>query len=337
MSVNGRGQAEFGALNPWKPAPTWKWDRNTTHNSRYLFPILMFVRFVPMKVNRFLAACMGAVMTIAMAKTREVVRYNILMANGGKPPQCGMRRAVLRTFQNYARYLVDFMEMGFLDRDSVRDRVRHAAGRGVFDRLSAAGGGCILVSPHLGHWELGGALLAADGYTVNVAGIGGSDAWTEGLRERVRRRIGVKIIIFGRRGSMPALESIPLVDALRKNEFVAMLPDRDGSSRSLAVDFLGGRIRISTGAAVLSWVTGAPVLPVYVVRDGAGYVAAHEPPITPDAFRNLPRDCALERITSEIARAFERIVRRHYDQWYNFFPDWVEDSGRERGPSEWTG
>ncbi len=320
-----RKAADEQAANPdWRPVRTWRWDRNTTHNAKHLYPILVFVRFMPRRLNRILAAGLGSVLAYAMRKTRRVVGYNIRMALRGRAPARGLRREILSTFQNYACCVVDFMEMSFMDGEAVRTVVEHLGGRGVFDGMLEAGNGCILVTPHLGHWELGGALLAADGYPVNVTGLMAADPWTKALRDGIRERLGMKTIPMNESGS--PLSSIPLVNALRRNEFVAMLTDRDSSSRSLKVPFLGGSMRMSSGAAVLSFVTGAPILPVYVVRGAGGkYFAGNEPPIYPGPFGRLPRDRAIEAITAEMAKAFERMVGRHFNQWYNFFPDWEDD------------
>jgi KDO2-lipid IV(A) lauroyltransferase len=312
------------AIAPWKPTEGWSWDRNTTHNARHLYPILLFARFVPRSINRLLALGLGSILAYAMRKTRQVVRHNVEMVAGTDNPAL-VRRTIRRTFQNYARYLVDFMELVLLRPSHVSRFVRHSRGRDVFDEILSRGQGGILVTPHLGHWELGGVLLASEGYPVNVAGFRGQDAWTDELRQSVRKRMGLKIVLFD--GDEPTrFGSIPLIRALRQNEFIALLSDRDASARPCEVGFHRGRLRVSTGPAVLSYVTGAPLLPVYVVDEGRGrYVARSEDPIDPEEFRHLPRDEAVDALTRRMTGAFEKIVGENLTQWYNFFPDWVED------------
>jgi lauroyl/myristoyl acyltransferase len=137
--------------------------------------------------------------------------------------------------------------------------------------------------------------------------------------------MGVGRVLLGD-GTNEAFSPIPLVHALRQNQFVALLTDRDSASRACPVDFFAGRMAMPTGAAVLAYVTGAPILPVYVVRNGRlGYEAAHEPTIDPADYRHLPRDEAVAAMTRTMAQAFERIIGSHVEEWYNFFPEWMEE------------
>jgi KDO2-lipid IV(A) lauroyltransferase len=64
---------------------------------------------------------------------------------------------------------------------------------------------------------------------------------------------------------------------------------------------------------VLSRTTGAPILPAFVVRDGASYLGIVEP-----SFVVAGDD--LGPYAARVSGALERVIRRYPDQWYNFIP-----------------
>jgi len=310
---------------PWKPTADWAASTNSVHNASYLYPIQLFARLVPRTLSHLVAVALGTVLAYAMGKTRSVVRHNIEHVGRGRFPSRWMHRAILRTFHNYARYIVDFMCLLWMKPSEIHSVIRHQNGSATFDSLLSQKRGGILVTPHLGHWELGGMLLAADGYPMNVAGLLGDDPWTRRMRDTIRQRLGLRVIELADQTSMYAI--IPLIEALRQNEFVAMLTDRGTNARSCTVDFFDSRMVMPSGAALLSFVSRAPILPVFVFLAADGiYRAGHEDPIQPDDYRHLDRDDAVEQITRAVAHAFEKIIARHFTQWYNFYPEWMEDS-----------
>jgi KDO2-lipid IV(A) lauroyltransferase len=200
---------------PWKPTADWEASTNSLHNARYLYPIHLFSHLVPRSVSHAVAKAIGTVLAYTMGKARKVVRHNIEHVGRGRFPSRWMHRAILRTFQNYARYIVDFMCLLWMKPSEIHSVIRHQNGRAAFDSLLSQGRGAILVTPHLGHWELGGMLLAADGYPMNVAGLLGDDPWTRRMRNTIRERLGLRVIELTDQTSIYAI--IPLIEALRKN------------------------------------------------------------------------------------------------------------------------
>jgi lauroyl/myristoyl acyltransferase len=62
---------------------------------------------------------------------------------------------------------------------------------------------------------------------------------------------------------------------------------------------------------------------VYIVWDGHGYAAHIEPAISYERAELRDRQ-ARQRLTQQIMKAFEPIIRAHLDQWYHFVPVWGE-------------
>jgi lauroyl/myristoyl acyltransferase len=74
-------------------------------------------------------------------------------------------------------------------------------------------------------------------------------------------------------------------------------------------------------AAELARASGCTLLPVYLPRTATGY-AAHVLPAIPYERAALRDREARRRLTQQIMRAFEPVIRTHADQWYHFVPVW---------------
>src|SRR6266404_153397 len=162
-------------------------------------------------------------------------------------------------FLNFAKYLVDFFKFLRIDRRRM-DRIVHYGNLPtVLDGLLEHGKGVIFVSAHLGNWELGAAALAALGYKFNAVALWVPDEKLNSLYQQYRKSRGIHPIPFGR----AARECIR---ALRRNEVVAVIGDRDFTGGRDTVEFFGQPARLPDGPAKLALATGAPILPTFMVR-----------------------------------------------------------------------
>jgi Kdo2-lipid IVA lauroyltransferase/acyltransferase len=185
----------------------------------------------------------------------------------------------------------------------------------------AAGHGAILISIHLGNWELGGLGLAEKGYRMNVLTFREPDEKVNQQREELRRERGINFIYVDRESTSP-FAIVEAVNALNRNEVLAVLGDRDGSSHAATFDFFGRPTPIPLGPAHLALATGAPVIPVFVPLEGERYAAIMEEPIYFRGERGERGEVIMEG-TRRIVSVFERYIRAYPDQWYNFFDYWA--------------
>jgi KDO2-lipid IV(A) lauroyltransferase len=220
-------------------------------------------------------------------------------------------------FLNFAKYLVDFFKFLHLDRKHV-DRVVHFGNvPAVLDDLLAHGKGIIFLSAHLGNWELGAAALAAMGYKLNSVALQVPDKKLNELYRHYRASRGLYPIPFGRAGR----ESIA---ALRRNEIVAVVADRDFTGSDHTVEFFGRPARLPDGPAKLALATGAPLLPIFMIRlpdDTFAYIM--EEPIWADKSRQTVDD-----VMRQVAMALERVIRQHSEQWFLFHNLWDVEGDR---------
>jgi KDO2-lipid IV(A) lauroyltransferase len=116
--------------------------------------------------------------------------------------------------------------------------------------------------------------------------------------------------------------------ALRANEVVCLLCDRDLDRTGVEVEFFGERTTLPPGPATLSLRTGAALLPVavYFTERLNGHHAIIRPPISlPRSGDGLRADVA--RTTQYLAHELEFLIRRAPEQWHMFQPNWPSDPG----------
>lgn len=180
----------------------------------------------------------------------------------------------------------------------------------------AAGRGVILVTGHLGHWELGGLLLAQRGVPLTIVTLEEPSTGLTRWRDEARRRAGIKTIQVGPGREFAFVEMIKI---LERGECVAMLVDRPYMGTGSPVTFFGQAVQFSSAPALLRQHTGAAVVPAFVVRHRYGrYLSFAEPPI--EMTSEPDRRTALRENTQRIASVFESIIRRYPDQWFNYVP-----------------
>jgi KDO2-lipid IV(A) lauroyltransferase len=193
----------------------------------------------------------------------------------------------------------------------------------VVDGL-AAGNGVILALPHLGGWEWAGRWLVDQGHglTVVVEAIDPPELfeWFVDLRSR----LGMRVVPLG-----PAAAR-EVVMALKRNDVVCLLCDRDLQRNGIDVEFFGEQTTIPAGPATLALRTGAPLLPtaVYFTERTDGHYGVVRPAIpTERSGEGLRVDVG--RVTQALAAELEHLIRRAPSQWHMFQPNWPSDPGYE--------
>jgi KDO2-lipid IV(A) lauroyltransferase len=132
-------------------------------------------------------------------------------------------------------------------------------------------------------------------------------------RHEYRDRFGIKTITVG--SDMFAF--VEIIQALRRNELVAMLVDRPYMNSAVDVRFFDRSTRFSSAAARISQITQAAVLPAFVLQLEHGKYGCYAyPPI------GMPATDSVEENSQRIANVFQSIIREFPEQWFNFVPIW---------------
>lgn len=255
---------------------------------------------------------LGMFYALTHPSTVHAVRDNMSMLDSGKADF----RSACRLFMNQAE---NFSTYGRLSVRPVSDVIDMLGFRQGFEYLQQArdgGKGCLLVTGHLGFFELGGLVMAQLGFPMTALTLPEPSTALTQWRADFRARWGVETIVVGN-DSFSVLE---IVRSLNAGAFVASLADRPYDGNSVPIDLPHGRISFSTGPVLLALLAGCPIVPVGITRqpDGLYHIEARchiMPRWQPEG-----KEATLRRYTEEVAAALVPLFAAYPEQWYHFAP-----------------
>lgn len=246
-------------------------------------------------------------------KAREGVRANlsvIFEARGIVPAELALSGLTRKTFQYFGKYLVDFFRFANLTPQEVRRRISIEHGEYLAD-VAARGRGGILVTAHYGNWELAGAVLAALGYSVNAVVLTQRLEKINEMFQKQRERRGIHVI-------PDRASPFTLLRCLKRGEFVALLADRDFHGTGELVPFFGRPTPLPTGPARLAWLSRAPIVVGFLIREvDDTFRLRIFPPLWPEE-ADSP-----ETLMSRVASYLETEIAERPYQWFMFEPFWL--------------
>jgi KDO2-lipid IV(A) lauroyltransferase len=240
------------------------------------------------------------------AKDRAIVRQNLSTITGEPvPTDAPMVRDV---FRHFARYVVEFFTIHQVPRPEVI-----VEGKEHLDHVQRQRRGTILLTAHLGNWEVGAILLRRMGYPVSAVALTHEDPRMNRLFDAQRQRCGIEVIPLGPRAAVRSLQR------LHAGECLGVLGDRVFSDTGLLVPWFGRPAWLPRGPAILSLRSRAPMVPTFLIREGPWqFRFCFEPPIDPGS--RAEGEPTVQRLTEAYARVLERRLRRHPEQWLMFQP-----------------
>lgn len=177
--------------------------------------------------------------------------------------------------------------------------------------------GVLLLTAHIGNWELGAPFLRKRGVNLQVITQAEPHARLTSLRERSRAQWGIDTLVIGEN----PFAFVEVIRRLQEGAVVALLVDRPPEASAVTIKLFGHQFPASIAAAELARATGCVLLPVVLPRARAGYAVQLLPEVQYDRSALGNRE-ARANLTQEIMRHFEPVIRQHITQWFHFVPVW---------------
>lgn len=256
-----------------------------------------------------------------LPKERRKVIQHLEIAFGNSKPVSEYRHIGCRVFQNLGKTAIDTLRIPKLKKQDLESLI---SANHVFDKIEEAlkkGCGLICATGHIGNWELIPVFIALHGYQGGVIGRRIYYEPFNRILEKIREGAGAKV--FYRDESAK-----PILAALKKNQIVGVLPDQDVDSlEGIFVPFFGRLAYTPSAPAKLSLASGAPILPIFMIREGNRYRLTCEDIIWPDA--SADREAAVLKMTKQVSDVIESYVKRFPEQWV-----WMHRRWRSRPKEE---
>lgn len=264
------------------------------------------VRWLPQQIAYRWAELLGRLAFACGGRRVGYTLTNLRIAFPELDPQ--ERRAIgRRSFENTVRSIVDVLRADGWSREDLHRHVE-IAGLEHMQGALARGRGALLLTLHLGSFELAPWAIGLAGVPLTVVGRALSNPFLESRLSAARRRGGAELIDRTNGASR-------MLRALRKGRVIGLLIDLySRRARGIFVPLFGARCSTTPGLAVLALRAGAPVVPFYIVRDGPEHhrgVFLPELQFKPSGDRQ--QDVA--DLTALCNETLERVIRRYPEQW----------------------
>ena len=284
--------------------------------------IAWLLQHLPEFIALWLASLLGNIWYYIVPIRRKVVMLNLRIAFPQKSYR-ELQRLCRKTLISFMYNFVEFTRIIHIDQEFIEQRVT-VDGMKVLEEVQARGKGIVVVSGHLGNWEVMGAAASRLGYPITYIVKRVKDQLLDDLINGWRRKVGVDIIYARESGKK-------IVPHLNAGRIVAFMIDQDAGKRGVWIDFFNQPASTPRGAAVYSLRTGAPVLFMYDVRKPGGrhHVVIREVEINRED--GLSEESII-RVMSELTRALEEAICRYPEQYmwmHHRWRSWLRSQGKQ--------
>ena len=230
----------------------------------------------------------------------------------------GINIKPISVLSHFAETILDLARSMRLIRRATFQKYFSFENEAVLGKAVNSNNGVILVSGHLGNWEMGVAALALAGYSVNLVAFKQINPYLDGLINHYRVKYGVKVMY-----SKGAISRC--VEVLNKHEIVVMLIDQTGRDDGVMVDFFGRTVPAMWGPANLALKTASPIIPFACVKSKPNemrYLITFLPEV--QCQRTGDKDRDIQLITQFYIKNLEFLIRKYPEQWIWFHRRWKQ-------------
>jgi Kdo2-lipid IVA lauroyltransferase/acyltransferase len=269
----------------------------------------LIINLLPEGFALWVGRQLGIVMYYLDCEHRKVALQNLSLAFGQEKSASEIRGIARRTFQNLGMTTIEFFRIPKMDAEMFKERVK-IEGLEEALRLLEKKKGALLLIGHFGNWELMGFMSKVIGNPIMViAKPMKKNKWLDQFITKIRNAGGLEVI-----SSVKASRKV--MKALSQNRVVGILIDqRAKRSEEVWADFFGRKAPTTPSLAVLAMKTSAPVLPVFMVRNGfQKHRLLIKEPLELIHTGDIKKD--VEANTQLFNHTLESMIRQYPDQWF---------------------
>lgn len=283
-------------------------------SNEYIFysVIKFFVSRLPRKVSYIIAAKTAFIFFIFSRQTRHNVYYNLKQIYSTKnetfSENVDLHLKTKQVFKNFAKYMVDLFGLAVWQKEEISKLFLEICGEENLDFITRKDKGAIIVTLHLGNWELGGAFLSHYGCKVSVIFEGHKDERVTNFFNDIRQRHGMEIV-----------ERRDIKDILSKvkgKKIIAILGDLNFDNQTVPVNFLGIKYELPVGPIILAMRFDVPIVTAVCIQSGDGYKILINPIFQLQKTGHLQKDIHIN--AQLLANELEDFIKKYPEQWFVF-------------------
>jgi len=229
----------------------------------------------------------------------------------------GRIKSILGIYRNYFLLGQTLIDKVALMSGAVNSFTFNFDGEEHLHQMVSDGKGGILLSGHLGNWDIAGHLLKRLNTVINIVIFDGEHEQIKTYLESVTGERAVKLILI--KNDLSHIYEIS--SALKRNELICMHADRFlPGNKTQSHLFLGREAKFPVGPFVLTSAFNVPVSFVFAVKETTlhyHFFATKE-----KDYSGLPKNERMEKMTRDYVNELEIKTRNYPQQWFNFYDFW---------------
>ena len=272
--------------------------------------LILILKYVDVRILYVFAYLFIVPVCLLLARSRKTAYYFFR-----RRLKYGRCHSTWLTYVNHCRFA-----------ESVIDKFAMYAGRqfnvkveglDVFNKYAAAKQGFVMLSSHIGNYEIAGYTLASENKAIHAVVYAGEKVSVMVNRANMFLKNNIKMIPM--RPDMSHLFEID--NALSVGDIVSFPTDRvNGASKIIERTFLGGTAYFPQGPFSVATMRSLNVLAVNVMKERWRNYRVFVTPL--EYNRSLPRRQQITQLSEAYIRELELRIRQYPTQWYNFFEFW---------------
>jgi len=275
--------------------------------------IAFAARALPWHIAVLLGGWLGLALYYLLGRYRKTSFDNLKIAFGVEKNAVESVHIIKENFIHLGKSLIEILVLPTLKSDEIDALVSWEGEEYI---KNTEGKGILLITGHLGNWELMGAALANHGYPIHAIAAPLYNTRIDEFIVHLRSLFGVKTISRGNLSS-----SRKLLEALRKKEMLALLIDQDTKVDGVFVPFFNKKAYTPKGAAQLALRLDSVVVMAFITRlPNNHHRLTIEKPFTICQTGDKKKD--IESYTALFTSHIEQQIRVNPDQWVWMHERW---------------
>jgi KDO2-lipid IV(A) lauroyltransferase len=289
--------------------------------------LILLFRTMPLGFSLMVARLGGRFWYGLVSPCRNLGLSNLDLAFGDSLSRREKADICRKSFQNVLIQMMLFYHYSFLSSEERAAFLDNPEELGKLTRLADSGRGALVLSAHLGNWELMNSYLAENN---DLYFISRKDKVFDRYVTDCRNKYGVKTMHDKRSLSRK------ITGELKEGAFVVTVYDRNvGRTKGITEKFFGKDVFAPYHPVNIAVYSGVPVAAVFLVRTRKGYRLIVEGPIEIE-----PLDTRLKtyrRYIPKFLGFIEKYIRLYPEQWYWAHKRWGKPRGWVRTDEDLSG
>ncbi len=289
--------------------------------------IVFIVRTAPLKIVKSIGNLLGDLLYFLGKRRRNIAVENLQHAFNGKKSVKEIQEIARKSCRSFFLSFLEIIKLNYIlakpgNRGSAESAMQHMArvfkkARKIHDKA----GECIFVTPHIGNWEVLPHVFSAAGIPITIVARPLDNHYLEKLI--YSNRVSSGQVIIPKKNALFLLRK-----TLRQGRSIGMLPDQS-TMKGLLIDFFGRKATTTPVPAMLALKYMKPVVVVACCRKEKDYQydIIVSDPIWPGEYTD--KRTGIFRITDEMTRKMEAIIRRYPEQYLWMHNRWKTYKGKK--------